>query len=194
MKKIIKWFLSKSLKFKIIFGIVVLLSVSFFIHIQFMKRKGNILDNIQFSASYSDKNDQLLQIFLTEDDKYRIFRPLEQYPPEFIEALLMQEDKFFYTHAGVNFVALVKAGWETYIKKSRRIGASTITMQVAKLKYNLYTKNIPGKINQIIKAFYLELCFSKDEILEAYLNLAPVRGNVEGFETGAWYYFHKSVR
>ncbi|MBR2106835.1 MAG: glycosyltransferase family 4 protein, partial [Treponema sp.] len=72
MKKIIKWFLSKSLKFKIIFGIVVLLSVSFFIHIQFMKRKGNILDNIQFSASYSDKNDQLLQIFLTEDDKYRI--------------------------------------------------------------------------------------------------------------------------
>lgn len=194
MKKIIKWFLSKSLKFKIIFGIVVLLSVSFFIHIQFMKRKGNILDNIQFSASYSDKNDQLLQIFLTEDDKYRIFRPLEQYPPEFIEALLMQEDKFFYTHAGVNFVALVKAGWETYIKKSRRIGASTITMQVAKLKYNLYTKNIPGKINQIIKAFYLELCFSKDEILEAYLNLAPVGGNVEGFETGAWYYFNKNIR
>ena len=194
MKKIIKWFLSKSLKFKIIFGIFVLLFVSFFIHIQFMKIKGNILDNIPFSASYSDKNDQLLQIFLTEEDKYRIFRPLEQYPPEFIEALLLQEDKYFYTHAGVNFVALVKAGWETYIKKSRRMGASTITMQVAKLKYNLYTKNIPGKINQIIKAFYLELCFSKDEILEAYLNLAPVGGNVEGFETGAWYYFNKSIR
>ena len=126
----------------VIFGIIVLLFVSFFIHIQFMKIKGNILDNIPSSASYSDKNDQLLQIFLTEDDKYRIFRPLEQYPPEFIEALLLQEDKYFYTHSGVNLVALVKAGWETYIKKSRRMGASTITMQVAKLKYNLYTKNV----------------------------------------------------
>jgi len=159
-----------------------------------MKKKGNIFDNIEFSASYSDRNGQLMQVFLTSDDKYRIYRPVEQFPPDFIEALLMQEDRFFYSHVGINFVAIVKAGWETYIKKSRRMGASTITMQVAKLKYHLYTKSVGGKIRQISKALYLEMCFSKQQILDAYVNLVPVGSNVEGFETGAWFYFNKGIQ
>lgn len=194
MRKLIDWFLKTSLKFKIILGIILLLIISFFIHIAYMNKKGNILEGIEFSSSYADRNGKLLQVFLTEDEKYRIYRPLEQFPPEFIEAIILQEDKFFYSHSGVNFVALVKAAWETYVKKSRRIGASTITMQLAKLKYNIYTKNIIGKLRQINKAIYLEMCYSKDEILEAYLNLVPVGSNVEGFETGAWYYFNKSVQ
>lgn len=194
MRKIFDWFLKRSLKFKIIFGVVVLLIISVFVHICYMNKYGNILENVEFSASYADRNGQLLQVFLTEDDKYRIYKPVNQFPPEFKEALLLQEDKYFYSHSGVNFVALAKAGWETYIKKSRRMGASTITMQVAKLKYKIYTKNIFGKIRQIFAAFYLEMCFSKDEILDAYLNLAPVGSNVEGFESGSWYYFNKSVQ
>ncbi|MCR4743372.1 MAG: penicillin-binding protein 1C [Treponema sp.] len=159
-----------------------------------MNRRGDIFKGIEFSKSYSDRNGKLLQVFLTQDDKYRIYRPIQDFPPQFIEALLLQEDKFFYSHHGVNIASVFRAGWETYIKKSRRIGASTITMQVAKLKYNLYTKNIPGKLKQIRKAIYLEMCFSKDQILEAYVNLAPCGGNIEGFETAAWYYFNKDIR
>ncbi|MBP5519402.1 MAG: penicillin-binding protein 1C [Treponema sp.] len=154
---------------------------------------GNIYDGVDFSVSYEDRNGNLLQIFLTENDQYRIYKPLSAYPKDFIEALLMQEDKYFYSHFGVNPVAVIKAGWETYVKKSRRMGASTITMQTAKLKYGIYTKSIFGKLKQIRKALYLELCFSKDEILEAYLNLAPCGYNVEGFATASWYYFGKDI-
>lgn len=159
-----------------------------------MNRRGDILKGIEFSKSYSDRNGKLLQVFLTQDDKYRIYRPIQDFPPQFIEALLLQEDKYFYRHHGVNIASVFRAGWETYIKKSRRMGASTITMQVAKLKYNLYTKNILGKLKQIRKAIYLEMCFSKDQILEAYVNLAPCGGNIEGFETAAWYYFNKDIK
>ena len=139
-----------------------------------MKKKGDILDGIEFSKSYSDRNGQLLQVFLTSDDKYRIYRPLQDYPQAFLDTLLLQEDRFFYTHHGVNVVSVIKAGWETYIKKSRRIGASTITMQVAKLKYGIYTKSIPGKLKQIRKAIYLEMCFSKEDILDDLKEISSI--------------------
>lgn len=158
-----------------------------------MRTKGDIFSGTEYSASYADRKGRLLQVFLTSDDKYRIYKPVGEFPPAFIEALLMQEDKYFYQHKGINPVAIIKAGFETYIKRSRRMGASTITMQVAKLKYHLYTKNIFGKIRQINRALYLELCFSKDQILDAYVNLVPCGGNIEGFETASWYYFGKGI-
>lgn len=168
--------------------------ISLGLHVLYQRSRGDVLSGIEFSRSYSDRNGELLQVFLTRDEKFRIFRPLEDFPPEFVEALLLQEDRYFYTHNGVNLVAVARAGWQTYVKHSRRMGASTITMQVAKLKYGLYTRSVAGKLRQIFCALYLEMCFSKNQILEAYLNIAPCGRNVEGFETGAWYYFGKSVR
>lgn len=170
------------------------LAVSFAFNIFYEKRKGDVLKNLEFSRSYSDCKGHLLQVFLTSDEQYRIFRPLSDFSPQFIELILMQEDRYFFSHHGVNFAAVFKAGWETYIKKSRRMGASTITMQVAKLNYHIYTKSISGKLRQIQKALYLEMCFSKAQILEAYLNMVPCGGNIEGFETAAWYYFNKSIK
>ena len=120
-------------------------------------------------------------------------KKLASFPPEFPEAVLLQEDRFFYGHIGINPAALAKAGWETYVKKDRRMGASTITMQLARLKYGLRTRTIPGKLEQIACALYLELCFSKRDILEAYLNLAPCGKNIEGFPAAAWYYFNEPV-
>ena len=149
-------------------SLFVLLSIIFVVHIIYMRNKSDILDGIEFSRTYLDKNNELLQVFLTKDEKYRIYKPVYQYPDEFLELLLLQEDKYFYTHKGINVGSIFRAFWETYVKKSRRIGASTITMQVAKLKYKLYTNNISGKINQILKALYLEMCYSKEEILNAY--------------------------
>jgi len=171
-------------------------SLQFYVvgHILYEKFFGDILSGIEFSAVYSDRNGELLQIFLTSDEKYRIYTPLSDYPESFVEAVILQEDRFFYSHRGVNPVSILKAGFETYIKKSRRIGASTITMQTAKLKYGLYTKSVFGKINQILHALFLEFCYSKQEILECYLNLVPCGGNIEGFESASWYYFSKSVK
>jgi penicillin-binding protein 1C len=153
-----------------------------------------VLADVSFSPCYLDRNGKLVNIFLTADDKYRARTNLGDFPPELIEAVLLQEDRYFYGHLGINPGAIFRAGWETYVKRSRRLGASTITMQLARLRYGLYTKNLPGKAVQILGAVFLEICLSKEEILEAYLNLAPCGGNIEGFPAAAWYYFGRDVK
>ena len=154
----------------------------------------DILSGVSFSRVYLDRNGKLLNIFLTTDDKYRVRANLADFPPSLIEAVLLQEDRYFYGHIGLNLMAVFKAGWETYVKRNRRMGASTITMQLARLRHNLYTRNLPGKIAQIFTAVFFEICYSKQEILEAYLNMVPCGGNIEGYAAAAWYYFDKDVK
>ncbi|MDR2135799.1 MAG: penicillin-binding protein 1C [Treponema sp.] len=151
----------------------------------------DVLSGIPFSRAYADREGRLFHIFLADDERYRLRTRLADFPPALVEALLLQEDRYFYGHWGINPAAMFRAAWETYVKKDRRVGASTITMQLARLRYGLYTRDIPGKIRQIFRAFFLEICLSKQEILEAYLNLAPLGGNIEGFGAAAWYYFDK---
>jgi penicillin-binding protein 1C len=154
----------------------------------------DVLKGVPFSPAYLDRNGKLVNVFLSPGDKYRIRTSLGDFPPELIEAVLLQEDRYFYGHLGINPGAMFRAAWETYVKRSRRMGASTITMQLARLRYGLYTKNLPGKAAQTFAALFLEICLSKDEILEAYLNLAPCGGNIEGFPAAAWYYFGKDLK
>lgn len=167
--------------------IVVIVDVS-------VSRRKGILSNIRFSGAYTDVNDNLIGIYLTPDERFRVYKSITEYPPEFIEALLLQEDKRFYLHNGVNVPSLFRSFTDTYIKKTRRIGGSTITMQVAKLKYGIYTKNIWGKLKQIYFALRLEMIYSKQDILDAYVNLAPCGRNIEGFETASQYFFNKSIK
>lgn len=93
----------------------------------------DVQKGVSFSKTYLDRHGKLLNIFLTDGDKYRLRSNLGDFPPELIEAVLLQEDRYFYGHWGINPGAMFRAGWETYIKKSRRMGASTITMQLAEM-------------------------------------------------------------
>ena len=70
-------------------------------------------------------------------------------------------------------------------------GGSTITMQLARLRFHLQTRTVSGKLNQILCALELERHYSKDEILEAYLNLAPYGRNIEGIGAASQIYFGK---
>lgn len=183
---------SKSLRRKIVFtGAVAAASA---ILILLLIPAGGCLDDFTFSTLILDRNDVFVRVFLTEDDKYRIKKKLNDYPPEFIEMVLLKEDRYFYSHPGFNPAALVKAAWNTYVVRDYRMGASTITMQLARLKYRMSTSSIPGKISQIFRAVYLEIKYSKQEILEAYLNLAPCGTNIEGFPAAAYYYYHKDLK
>lgn len=150
---------------------------------------GSILAPLPFSTAFMDRDGTLLHVFLNREERYRMRSPLADYPPELIEAVLLQEDQFFYGHHGINIPALFRAGWQTYIKRERRVGASTISMQTARLRFKLETHRLPGKIIQIAAALFLETCFSKQEILEAWMNLAPMGGNIEGFTAASWFYF-----
>ena len=78
-----------------------------------------------------------------------------------------------------------------YASDGPRLGASTITMQLARLRWRLDTRTPGGKLRQLARALQLEATYSKDDILEAYLNLAPYGGNIEGVGAASRIYFRK---
>lgn len=153
-----------------------------------------LLQGLSFSKAVYSRQHQLLRLTLSADGKYRLFTPLSQISQQFIEATLLQEDRYFRRHIGINPFSMIKALWQTYVLHSRRVGASTISMQVARLRYGIYSKSISGKLLQMAKALQLELHYSKDDILEAYLNLAPYGGNVEGVGAASLIYYNQRAR
>ena len=148
-----------------------------------------LLHDISFSRAYYDRNGKLLRITLTPDDKYRIFTPISEISPHIINAVILYEDKHFYNHPGINPISLVRAFKQYLSNTPHPVGASTITMQVARIKYDLNSKALPGKLMQIAAALYIDLFHSKSEIIEAYMNLAPYGGNIEGIGAASTIYF-----
>jgi penicillin-binding protein 1C len=154
--------------------------------------KPPLLDGIDFSQRVRDRQGRSLKVTLTSDDKYRMWTPLDQIAPELIDATIRYEDRFFWRHPGVNAVALARATFR-FTKGDARAGASTITMQLARLRFQLRTKTVRGKLEQIIRALAIERHYSKRKILEAYLNLAPYGGNIEGIGAASEIHFGKSA-
>lgn len=152
-----------------------------------------LAETISSSTAVFDRNGRLLRLTLSADDQYRLWTPLDQITPELIEALLLHEDRHFYRHLGINPIALIRASASSFFG-GERVGASTITMQLARLKYRLNTRTIPGKLEQIARALQLELCYSKRELLEAHLNLMPFGRNIQGVGAASLIYFDKSAR
>lgn len=148
-------------------------------------------DGLNFSRAVYDRHGRLLRMTVTPEGKYRLWVPLSRISPVMVEAILLQEDRHFRRHPGVNPVSLFRAFRTTYLDGGRRMGGSTITMQLARLRYRIHSRTLRGKLEQIVRAFQLELHYSKDEILEAYLNLAPFGGNVEGVAAASRVYFGK---
>ena len=153
----------------------------------------SLKSDVSFSQAIYDRNGKLLRLTLSRDDKYRLWLPLKSISPVLIKATLLHEDKWFRFHPGVSPTSLARAVWHTYIKKDRKIGGSTITMQLARIKYDINSRTISGKTKQILAALWLELLYSKNDILEAYLNLVPYGLNIEGAGAASIIYFHKNA-
>ncbi len=144
------------------------------------------------STAVYARHGELLRLTLAKDQQYRVWTPLADIPKSIQRATLLYEDRWFYRHTGVNPFALLRSVWMTYGKEARQ-GASTITMQVARQLYNITSRHIGGKLWQIAAAFWLELRYSKHEILEAYLNTAPYSGNISGVAAASLIFFHKPI-
>ncbi|MFR6519809.1 MAG: transglycosylase domain-containing protein, partial [Bilophila wadsworthia] len=125
---------------------------------------------------------------LSEDEKYRVRIRLNEVAPEMVRAVLLYEDRHFYRHPGVNPLSLLRAS-AGMLGGARRMGGSTITMQVARLRLGLSTTTLSGKFAQMARALQYEYHYGKGEILEAYFNLAPYGGNIEGVGAAARIYF-----
>ncbi|MEO1449198.1 MAG: penicillin-binding protein 1C, partial [Bacteroidota bacterium] len=132
----------------------------------------------------------LLCAYLSPDDKWRLETHLEAVNPDMIEAILHKEDRWFYYHPGVNPFAIVRAMWNNIIQGRRTSGASTITMQVARMSEPA-ARTYSSKLREVFRAFQLEWHLSKQEILERYLSYLPYGGNIEGVHAAARLYFDR---
>src|SRR5437867_1243260 len=160
--------------------------------IWFALPKPPLLEGMSFSQCVRDRNGKLLRVTLSADQKFRIWTPMREISPALIDATLRFEDKYYRHHPGVNPVALLRSALNLRPGHAHN-GASTITMQLARLRYHLRTRALSGKLVQILRALELERHYSKAEILEAYLNLAPYGRNIEGVGAASQIYFGKTA-
>ena len=136
-----------------------------------------------------DKNGEIINMKLSSDGIWRFHE--QSFPNSLKQCVVLFEDRYFYYHFGVNFASIFRAFFHN-LRSDNRIGASTITMQVARM-LEPSDRSYKNKIREIFRAFQLELHFSNDEILNLYLNLAPYGGNIEGAKAASFFYFGKEL-
>lgn len=118
---------------------------------------------------------------------------LNQVPKPLIDALIATEDRRFFEHPGVDFIGLLRASKELVITGQKTQGASTITMQVARNFFLTPKKTFSRKINEILLALKLNSTFSKDKILELYLNKIYLGQHAYGVASAAQIYYGKTL-
>jgi penicillin-binding protein 1C len=141
-----------------------------------------------------DRDGRLLRAFETPDGRWRLPLSANDVDPRFFVLLKAYEDRRFDRHHGVDFPALLRASWQ--FARMRRVvsGGSTLTMQAARLLEPRPERDLFAKARQILRAFQLEARFSKSQILDIYLALAPYGGNLEGLRAASLAYFGKEPR
>ena len=129
----------------------------------------------------------ILRVATTGDGKIRLATDMSAVDPRFIRLLVVYEDRRFYSHAGVDPLALARALWQWAWAGRIVSGASTLTMQVARL-LEPRPRTVRAKAIEMLRALQLEARLSKNEILGLYLTLAPYGGNLEGLRAAslAW--------
>ncbi len=169
---------------------VCFLSLCFYIGLVYFSFNSKDLFKGTYSKVLLDKNKEILSVFLDANEQWHL--ESEFIPQKLKSAVLLYEDKNFYSHYGVDFLAIIRA-FKNNLFSSKRSGASTISMQTIKL-LEQNKRTYFNKFNEIIKAFALENAYDKEEILRLYLNNAPYGGNLVGVASAGLFYFEKDLK
>ena len=151
------------------------------------------------STEIVDSNGRLLRAFTTADGKWRLRTTVDDVDPVYVALLKAYEDRRFDDHWGVDPLAAVRAA-EQWINRGRIVsGASTLSMQAARLlEPDLFRigprRTLGTKILQSARALQLEWRYSKREVLAIYLTLTPMGGNLEGVRAASFAYFGKEAK
>lgn len=187
-RKIINW----------IIGIVAVLSIAFIYY---------IIDGLPSLEELENPKASLATIVLTSDgeeigrfykDESRVEANIDSIPKHLINALIATEDKKFYDHWGVDIERFIQGLFKTIVF-GRKEGASTITQQLAKNLYGFKGRNesmfgtVVRKIREWITAFNIERTYTKNEILEMYLNISYFGRGAYGIERASRIFFNKPV-
>lgn len=144
------------------------------------------------SVTVADRDGRPLRLFLNQAQAWRLPADVADAPAEYLDLLLAFEDKRFRRHLGVDPLAVARAAGQLLSRGRIVSGASTLTMQVARL-LEPRRRGLRAKLIEVFRAFQLEARHSKDEILAMYLTLAPFGGNLEGVRAAGLGYFGKSA-
>ncbi len=140
----------------------------------------------------SDINDK--PIYTIGKAEHRTIVPLSEMSTELKEALIASEDKDFYKHGGFNLGSIIRSLWTNIVTRSAGYGGSTLTQQLAKNTLLSDDKNFLRKYQELAVSIAIEQNYSKDEILEMYLNSVYYGENAFGIEEAARVYFDKSPK
>lgn len=151
----------------------------------------NSPDSFAVSTQILDRNGKLLYEIYA--DQNRIPIKLADLPPYAYQASIAIEDKGFYKHFGFDFLGMVRALKNTFLQQSLQ-GGSTITQQLVKNALLTRDRTIQRKIKEAVLTVATEVLYSKDEILEMYLNHIPYGGTAYGIEAASRLYFDKSAK
>jgi penicillin-binding protein 1C len=147
------------------------------------------LQQDQQAVAFVDRTGLPLGTLLTRDQNHTAVVPLSQIAPQFIQAILAAEDADFYHHGALSVRAIGRAVLEAVQARQIVSGASTITMQLARMIDPGHDRPLEGKLHEIWLAWRLAAGMSRDEILHAYVNRLPMGGNIYGVEAAARTYF-----
>jgi penicillin-binding protein 1A len=120
--------------------------------------------------------------------------PIAEVPDAMKQAILAAEDERFYQHSGVDSLGILRAAYSNLVSGGKRQGASTITMQVARNFFLSSEKTLTRKLYEALLSFKIENNFSKDEILELYINQIYLGQRAYGFAAAAQIYFGKTLQ
>lgn len=191
--RILLWPITSKLGLAVILGAVLIVAGSLIYIARDLPSPATLTNNDNFDVSTQifDRNGQLLyEIFADEN---RIPVNLDQVPPEVIQATIAIEDQRFYSHWGVDMFGITRALLNN-LRGQRLEGGSTITQQLVKNALLTNDRTIQRKIKEAILAVLTEFRYSKDQIMEMYLNYVSYGGTAVGIEAAAQYYFDKSVQ
>lgn len=149
----------------------------------------------QVSTSVVDRNGKLLRAYAMADGRWRL--PVDAktgVDPGYLNLLLGYEDRRFWSHHGVDPMALGRAAIQLLTRGHIVSGGSTLTMQLARLMEPRQHRSFGAKLRQIVRAIELEHRLSKPDILDLYLTLAPFGGNLEGIRAASIAYFGKEPK
>jgi membrane peptidoglycan carboxypeptidase len=157
------------------------------------KIKGGAIDSLVFSESpvFYDDGETVLGVFF--DKTHRRYIEYASIPPCFVKALVAAEDKTFFTHPGFDIKAIMRAMIANYRAGRIAQGGSTLTQQTAKNIFSREKRSYQAKLKELMEALLLERQYTKEQILEMYINQFFVTGVGRGLRIAAQYFFDKEA-
>ena len=156
-----------------------------------LPKPGEVVRKSGFSTQLTDRNGQFLYDLYADERRTPV--KIDQVPEFVKQATIATEDKDFYNHKGFDLLTIIRIPYNYIFKGGRVVGGSTLTQQLVKNALLTNERSLTRKFKEFVLSMQIERTFTKDQILEMYLNENPYGGTAWGIGTAAEVYFNKPI-